>query len=194
MLFRSPVRLRQIALNLVSNAIKFTSEGQVVLRVSSSQVEPDWLQLHFSVRDTGIGMDAAAVATLFTPFTQADSSTTRRFGGTGLGLSICKRLVEAMGGQIDVSSEVGTGTTFSGAECAFNSVTGIDLGWADRLRCTRVLGPPAVALHCLLGKGLIFDGKAGLLYTAQRITADLILSMHLLRRDLDRLVPGKTSR
>ena len=70
----------------------------------------------------------------------------------------------------------------------------LDLGWADRLRCTRVLGPPAVALHCLLGKGLIFDGKAGLLYTAQRITADLILSMHLLRRDLDRLVPGKTSR
>jgi len=69
-----------------------------------------------------------------------------------------------------------------------------DLGWADRLRCTRVLGPPAVALHCLFGKGLIFDGKAGLLYTAQRITADLILSMHLLRRDLDRLVPGKTSR
>ena len=112
-LLGDPVRLRQIALNLVSNAIKFTSEGQVVLRVSSRQVEPDWLQLHFSVRDTGIGMNAAAVATLFTPFTQADSSTTRRFGGTGLGLSICKRLVEAMGGQIDVSSEVGTGTTFS---------------------------------------------------------------------------------
>lgn len=67
-----------------------------------------------------------------------------------------------------------------------------ELGWADRLRCTRVLGPPAVALHCLLGKGLVFDGKAGLLYTAQRITADLILSMHLLRRDLERFVPGKT--
>jgi len=69
-----------------------------------------------------------------------------------------------------------------------------ELGWADRLRCTRVLGPPAVALHCLLGKGLVFDGKPGLLYTAQRITADLILSMHLLRRDLERLVPGKASR
>jgi glycosyltransferase involved in cell wall biosynthesis len=69
-----------------------------------------------------------------------------------------------------------------------------ELGWADRLRCTRVLGPPAVAMHCLFGKGLIFDGRAGLLYTAQRITADLILSMHLLRRDLDRLLPGKLSR
>jgi hypothetical protein len=69
-----------------------------------------------------------------------------------------------------------------------------ELGWADRLRCTRVLGPPAVALHCLVGKGLVFDGKPGLLYTAQRITADLILSMYLLRRDLERLVPGKPSR
>lgn len=61
-----------------------------------------------------------------------------------------------------------------------------ELSWPDRLRCTRVLGPPAVALHCLLLKGLVFDGKAGLLYTAQRITADLILSMHLLHRDLER--------
>ena len=61
-----------------------------------------------------------------------------------------------------------------------------ELGWADRLRRTRVLGPPAVAVHCLIVKGLAFDGKAGLLYTAQRVTADVILSMHLLRRDLDR--------
>lgn len=68
-----------------------------------------------------------------------------------------------------------------------------ELGWADRLRCTRVLGPPAVALHCLLFKGLVFDGRAGLIYTAQRITADLILSMHLLRRDLERAGARKTS-
>lgn len=68
-----------------------------------------------------------------------------------------------------------------------------ELGWADRLRCTRVLGPPAVLVHCLLVKGLIFDGSAGLLYTAQRVTADMILSMHLLRRDLARLVSGKTT-
>jgi glycosyltransferase involved in cell wall biosynthesis len=69
-----------------------------------------------------------------------------------------------------------------------------DLGWADRLRRTRVLGPPVVAVHCLIVKGLILDGSAGLLYTAQRVTADLILSMHLLRRDLERLVPAKSSR
>jgi glycosyltransferase involved in cell wall biosynthesis len=69
-----------------------------------------------------------------------------------------------------------------------------DLSWADRLRCTRVLGPPAVALHCLVLKGLVFDGKAGLVYTAQRVTADLILSMHLLRLDLERAGGRKPSR
>jgi hypothetical protein len=69
-----------------------------------------------------------------------------------------------------------------------------DLSWPDRIRRTRLLGPLAIAIHCLLVKGLIFDGSAGLLYTAQRVTADLILSMHLLRRDLDRLVSQKASR
>ena len=68
-----------------------------------------------------------------------------------------------------------------------------ELSWPDRLRRTRVLGPLAVAVHCLFVKGLIFDGTAGFLYTAQRVTADLILSMHLLRRDLDRLMPAKAS-
>ena len=66
-----------------------------------------------------------------------------------------------------------------------------ELGWADRLRCTRVLGPLAVAVHCLLVKGLMFDGTAGLLYTAQRVTADMILSLHLLQRDLDRVLGKK---
>ncbi len=69
-----------------------------------------------------------------------------------------------------------------------------DLSWADRLRLTRGLGPPVVAVHCLIVKGLLFDGSAGLLYTAQRVTADLILSMHLLRRDLRRLISGKALR
>ncbi len=66
-----------------------------------------------------------------------------------------------------------------------------ELGWADRLRCTRVLGPLAVALHCLVVKGLVFDGAAGLYYTAQRVTADLILSMHLLQRDLEKALGKK---
>ncbi|MBE9608203.1 hybrid sensor histidine kinase/response regulator [Chitinilyticum piscinae] len=112
-LIGDPGRLRQIVLNLLSNAVKFTSAGQVVLRVKSRQSDPAQVQLQFSISDTGIGMDEATLAGLFAPFTQADSSTTRRFGGTGLGLSICKRLCEAMGGQIGVSSEPGKGTTFT---------------------------------------------------------------------------------
>ena len=102
-----PTRLRQVLLNLLSNAIKFTAEGTVTLSVSASAK-----QLHFTVRDTGIGMSPEQVARLFTPFAQADSSISRRFGGTGLGLAISKKLVEAMGGDVSVSSVVGEGTAF----------------------------------------------------------------------------------
>ena len=97
-----PMRLRQILLNLFSNAIKFTERGEVTLSLSAAAVGGK-TQLLFAVRDTGIGISADRVNNLFAPFIQADSSTTRRFGGTGLGLSISKRLVEAMGGTIEVA-------------------------------------------------------------------------------------------
>jgi PAS domain S-box-containing protein len=110
-----PARLRQILLNLLNNAIKFTEKGEVVARASATLVHDAAgarARLRVAVRDTGIGIEADAVARLFSPFTQADASTTRRFGGTGLGLSICKRLAEAMGGEIGVESEPGHGSTF----------------------------------------------------------------------------------
>ena len=103
-----PTRLRQVMLNLISNAIKFTPGGEV--RVELSAGEHDALRL--VVIDTGIGMTADEIDRLFVPFNQADVSTTRRFGGTGLGLAICKRLVEMMHGRIDVTSAAGVGTTF----------------------------------------------------------------------------------
>ncbi len=103
-----PVRVRQILTNLVGNAVKFTSEGEVRVAVA-----PDPTGIRLSVSDTGIGMSPATVGGLFQPFTQADSSTSRRFGGTGLGLSICKRLVTMMGGRISVQSIAGSGTTFT---------------------------------------------------------------------------------
>lgn len=111
-LIGDPGRIRQVLLNLLNNAIKFTAQGEVVARVVMILRDADRCSIRFQVKDSGIGMSAAAKEKLFKPFTQADSSTTRRFGGTGLGLSICKRLVDAMQGRIGVESEVGAGAEF----------------------------------------------------------------------------------
>jgi two-component system sensor histidine kinase/response regulator len=105
-------RLRQIVVNLVGNAIKFADQGEVVLKVTREAQEGENLLLHFAVVDTGIGIPKEKLATIFEPFTQADASTTRKYGGTGLGLTITSRLVGMMGGKIWVESEVGQGSEF----------------------------------------------------------------------------------
>ncbi|MEW5788979.1 MAG: response regulator [Pseudomonadota bacterium] len=107
-----PGRLRQILFNLVGNAIKFTNEGEVAITVSLQDGGAAERHLRFQVSDTGIGIPADKLTLLFSPFTQADSSMTRKYGGTGLGLSIVKRLVELMGGQVGVRSDTGKGTDF----------------------------------------------------------------------------------
>jgi signal transduction histidine kinase/DNA-binding response OmpR family regulator len=111
-LIGDPLRLGQILINLVNNAIKFTEHGEVVVTIALQERFQQRVQLKFSVRDTGIGMTAEQSARLFQAFAQADTSTTRKFGGTGLGLSISKRLVEMMSGSIWVDSAPGTGSTF----------------------------------------------------------------------------------
>lgn len=118
-LLGDPTRLQQILVNLLSNATKFTSKGEITLRVkeisSTQSVESDSKPkhlLHFEISDTGIGIAENVQSILFEDFTQADSSISRMFGGTGLGLSICKELVQLMGGQIGVKSELGKGSTF----------------------------------------------------------------------------------
>ncbi|MFH0729448.1 MAG: response regulator [Pseudomonadota bacterium] len=106
-----PLRLGQVLINLVSNAVKFTEEGHVVVKVSVVKKEDKIVRLRFVIQDSGIGISRENLPKLFASFTQADGTTTRKYGGTGLGLAICKRLVKMMGGSIDTESEEGVGTT-----------------------------------------------------------------------------------
>jgi two-component system sensor histidine kinase/response regulator len=123
------LRLGQILINLVNNAVKFTDHGEVVVTVALEERVSDRIKLKFSVRDSGIGMTPEQTARLFQPFSQADTSTTRKYGGTGLGLSISKRLVEMMGGEIWVESTHGTGSTFG-----FTAWFGLGAGEPKRKR------------------------------------------------------------
>ena len=106
-------RLGQILLNLASNAVKFTHQGSATITISSNIINQDEIALYFAIQDTGIGLTIEQIESLFQPFTQADTSITRQYGGTGLGLVICKQLAELMGGDINLVSEPGTGSTFT---------------------------------------------------------------------------------
>jgi len=112
-LFGDPGRLRQILVNLTGNAIKFTEEGEVIIRTEVIEEQEETVKIRFAVQDTGIGIKKDRLDAIFERFTQADGSTTRKFGGTGLGLAISQHLVEAMGGKMAVESEYGKGSTFS---------------------------------------------------------------------------------
>jgi signal transduction histidine kinase/DNA-binding response OmpR family regulator len=136
-----PGRLRQILLNLVGNAIKFTDQGEVVTRVSLEQETADRAHLRFEVSDTGVGITPEVRARLFTPFSQADASTTRRFGGTGLGLAISKTLCELMNGKIGVESELRKGSKFWFTVALGKQQDGFDSQAAMR---TRLVGKHAL--------------------------------------------------
>jgi PAS domain S-box-containing protein len=111
-IYSDVTRLRQVFINLVNNAVKFTPEGEVFVRLSRRVAEDGRLLLHGSVRDSGIGIPADAMDRLFQVFSQVDASTTRQYGGTGLGLAICRRIINLMGGRIWVESEIGKGSNF----------------------------------------------------------------------------------
>ena len=155
------VRLGQVLTNLFSNAVKFTEHGEVTLNVTCVSKSLDQTVLRFAVHDTGLGMNEAEIAKVFSAFTQADSSTTRRFGGTGLGLSICKHIVELMGGSIQVESAPGKGSVFS-FDAIFGAVIQSDL-----------VDPEPTALNLAGLRALIVDDNA-----AARLVFEHILQGH----------------
>ncbi len=137
-------RLRQVLLNLIGNGVKFTERGEVALTVSCvpGAARNDTCMLQFRVRDTGIGISSEALGRLFRPFSQADGSTTRKFGGTGLGLVICKQLVEMMGGEIGVDTRPGEGSTFW-----FTVALGVPATAEARHSSRHLAGPPVAPLN-----------------------------------------------
>jgi CheY-like chemotaxis protein len=153
-----PSRLRQVINNLLGNALKFTDNGEVVLRVQAEGCTDEIIHLHFSVSDTGIGIPTAKQSSIFEAFSQADSSITRKYGGTGLGLTISARLVRLMGGQIWVESDQGKGTVFH-----FTTISPV----ASNLKATETL--QRIGSLPLMGmSALIADDSL----TSRRILAD----------------------
>lgn len=146
-LFGDAQRLKQVVLNMLSNAIKFTESGEVALIVGMSENGADDCRIAFAVKDTGIGIPKNKIQAIFSSFAQADGSTTRKYGGTGLGLAICTKIVDIMGGHISVESEVGVGSTF-----------GFTLGF--RKGVSRPTGPFAKSSVLLKLRTLIVDDNA----------------------------------
>jgi signal transduction histidine kinase/CheY-like chemotaxis protein len=145
-----PTRLSQIVTNLIANAIKFTAVGEIELKVSVDELIEDTARLHFSVRDTGIGIPADKQQAIFEAFSQADASTTRRFGGTGLGLTISSKLVQMLGGKLWVESEVGKGSCFHFTMTA--KVAASQPETAAQSKATAPAGSTAPGLRILLAE------------------------------------------
>ncbi|MEH0688936.1 response regulator [Vibrio cholerae] len=159
-LYGDPLRLGQIIINLVNNAVKFTEQGDISVDVTVEPKGNDRIMLQCAVRDTGIGMTPEQTQRLFTAFTQADGSTTRKYGGTGLGLSICRRLVELMGGDISVQSEAGKGSCFT-----FTAMVGI--------KDSRSLWSQVVPSQLHHVRAMVVDEHAEALTTMGELLAEL---------------------
>lgn len=171
-----PLRLEQVLINLISNAIKFTQAGRVELRVDLIARTEHALTFRFSVKDTGIGIAPDVQNAMFSPFTQADSSTTRRFGGTGLGLAICRQLVTLMGGEIGVNSALGGGSEFY-FTLSFKPVSSEEFSSPNMLRVDALIADDSqVALGALssIARGLgwcvsaVDSGEAAITHIAGR--------------------------
>ena len=160
-------KVRQIALNFIGNALKFTKNGSIAVTVSAAPVPSGQWNVRIAVRDTGIGIGTEQQANLFEKFSQADSSTTRKYGGTGLGLAICRRLAEIMGGAVGVISAPGAGSTF----------------WAS-LPLTRAVAPENAGLPAMDDTGSRRRWQGRILVVEDNLTNQIILGQLLKRRGL----------
>lgn len=178
-LIGDPGRLRQILLNLVGNAIKFTEEGGVSLEVSVKKATDDQVELLFKLQDTGIGISGEALPALFDKFTQADTSMTRRFGGTGLGLAICKEMVSMMSGEIGAESEIGVGSTFWFTACLQRQA---DEGSDQRIQVSSLLaGRRILAVDDNEVNRLVFEKQFKAFRIDGAVAEDASIALEMLR-------------
>jgi signal transduction histidine kinase len=175
-----PTRLRQILVNLINNAVKFTNRGWVRLTVRFGETDADGPKLVFDISDTGIGLTEEQIANLFRPFVQADSSTTRKFGGTGLGLTISKRLARMLGGDIQVRSQPGIGSTFT-LTVATGPLAGIQMIEAAPTTLP-VRVPPAAVDRSSTGPGALPAKFQGRVLLAEDGTDNQLLISTLIRK------------
>lgn len=193
-----PGRLRQILTNLVGNALKFTDNGEVTLQAYLEKDAPNAALIRFEVTDSGIGITPDAQAKLFSPFVQADSSTTRKYGGTGLGLSISKQLVELMGGRIGINSAVGHGSTFW---CRIDFVKQVDAPRATLplgdLNGRRILivddneSNRLILRHLVTGWGMLADMAENAADALRQVTEAPARGIAYDLAILDVMMPGK---
>ncbi len=197
-----PLRLGQVLLNLVGNAVKFTDRGEVVVTMTADGPDPQAVRVSCTIRDTGIGMDAATQARLFEPFSQGDKSITRRFGGSGLGLAISRRLVTLMGGRLWLESEPGAGTSVSFTVAMGRVETGAVPAAEPLLQDVRILvvednaaaRSAIAAMATRLGVQVATDdnGDGALATLSQAFETDDPFDAVLLDADLPKETPGRT--
>ena len=193
-----PGRLRQILTNFVGNAIKFTESGEVTLQAFLEHDAPTEVAIRFEVTDSGIGISEEVQARLFQPFTQADSSTTRKYGGTGLGLAISKQLIELMGGKVGVRSRLGQGTTFwctaqfqKQAVCAPAIVPSVELTGRRILIVDDNESNRTILHHLVSGWGMLDDQAQNAVEAMQRLNQAVTNHTPYDVAVLDMLMPGK---